>query len=270
MADRLRQIAEAIRTGYLLYRADNPVKVELTTSLPRVLLQSIFYTLLGRLAGGMAGAAYAFTGTIAFAAATSTVISVCDIPVTDQWEGTLYRLQAGTLSPGLVYLCRALPYAMTGFIGSLAVACIDAPILGLTSTMSSLPACLPLYGLTAITSTLFGLSLAAFAMGGNHDVLYGNLGSYILLATGGIIVPASRVPFWITDIGWMLPITHGLAAIRHVINGGPWLTEMALEAACGAAWLTITIAVVNMKDRHARDPRPGLAALLAGLRPSTP
>ncbi|GAA2234241.1 MULTISPECIES: ABC transporter permease [Kitasatospora] len=261
MGEHARRHLEAIRTGYLIYLADNPLKVQLTTTLPRLLLQGIFYTMLGRLVGGQSGAHFAFIGAIAFAACTDTVIGVCDVPMTDQWSGTYYRLQTGALPPGAVYLCRSLPYLTSGFLYSLLVLLVDGPVLGFAGSLGSLTAVLPLYLLTATTSTMFGLALAALAVGGSRDVLYGNLGSYFVLAASAIVSPLASKLRWLAVLGEVLPLGHGLKAIRAATAGSPWLVQLALEVLVGLGWLAVALLVVQARDRAARGRRVSVGRL---------
>ena len=265
MAEHARRSLETIRTGYLIYLADNPPKVQLTTTLPRLLLQGMFYTMLGRLLGGQNGAHFAFTGVIAFAACTDTVIGVCDVPMTDQWSGTYYRLQTGAVPPGAVYLCRSLPYLTSGFLYSLLVLLVDGPLLGLAGSLGSLAAAIPVYLLTAATSTMFGLALAALAVGGSRDVLYGNLGSYFVLAASAVVAPVATRLHWLAALGDILPLSHGLKAIRAASAGSPWTEQAGLEALVGLGWLAVALLVVHARDRHAR--MPSNAGPLRRLRP---
>lgn len=244
---------ESLRSGYLLYRADRPWPVVLSTVLPRLLLQGVFYTLLGRLLGGTAGARFAFTGTVAYSATGLTIIGVCDVPALDRWSDTYHRLQSAVLAPGTVYLHRALPYAVDGMVAMVVVLCVDGPLLGLGSTAVGLLRVLPLLLLTALTSIPFGLAVAAVAARTGQDVLLGNLASYILLAACGMVAPVSARLHWIKPLSEILPLTHGLAAARAHLAGAAWAGDAGLEAAVGASWLLIALLLFRAGDRAARS-----------------
>jgi ABC-2 type transport system permease protein len=253
LADRVQLHLETIRNGYLLYRADQPWLIALTTVVPRLLLQGIFYTLLGRLLDGASGARFAFTGATAFSATSITIIGVCDVPVLDRWSDTYHRLQTAVISPGTVYLYRALPFALDGMAAIVLVLGIDGPLLGLGSTSLSLFGVLPLLLLTAVTSSLFGLAVAALAARSGQDVLFGNLAAYIVLAACGVVAPLSSRLHWIRPLGDVLPMTHGLAAVRAGLAGTSWAGDAGLEAAVGAAWLLIALVLFRVGDRAARS-----------------
>jgi hypothetical protein len=261
LAELLWRYREAIRTGWLLYQADNPVQVEFTTAAPRVILQCIFFTLAGRLLSGRSGAEYAFTGCVAYAACTRTITYSCDIPMTDKWAETYYRLQVGTVRPWAVYLCRTLPYTVSGILSSALVLAVGGPILGMTHESILLFPLLPIYALTACTTTAFGLAVAGLAVGRSADVLLGNLAAYFILATAGVVAPVTSGAHWLAALGYLFPLQHGLAAIHAQLAGRPWGGQAALEAGIGACWTGIAVLILWTRDRGARGP-----ALLRAVR----
>jgi ABC-type multidrug transport system permease subunit len=257
LGEAIWRCREAVRTGRLLYRADNPARVQLTTAAPRAILQSIFFTLAGRVIAGPAGAAYAFTGCVAYAATARTIVFTCDIPMTDKWADSYYRLQAGTVAPWVVYLCRALPYAASGIASSMVVLAVCGPLLGLGRQAVSLLPLLPLFVLTACTSTAFGLAVAGLAVAGlarsgQADVLFGNLAAYLVLACAGVVVPATGRGRWLADIGYVLPLEHGLAAVHAHLGHRPWLGQALLEGLIGLCWIAVAVAVLWSQDRRLR------------------
>lgn len=254
MADTLWRCREAARTGWLLYRANEPLTVHLTTTAPRVLLQGLFLTLLGRALGGASGAQYAFLGSVAFAACTRTVVTVVEVPALDQWCDTYYRLQRGRLHPGAVYACRAVPYLLTGLAASAIVLAIDGPLLGLADVSLHLLRWFPLIAVTAFTSFALGLAVAAFAAGRRTaEVLFGNLASYLILATARIVAPLSRLPAWLADPGELLPLRHGVEALRAAMLGQPWGGQLVCECAVGAMWCALAALIILRQNAKARS-----------------
>jgi ABC-2 type transport system permease protein len=251
-----------VRTGRRLYRADNPVRVQLTTAWPRAVLQGIFLVLAGRVIGGRAGEPYALAGAAAFLATSRTIVFAGDIVLTDRLADTYGRLQGGVLRPWLVWLLRLPPYIASGFLSSVLALAVCGPVLGLAGQSARLAPMLPLYLLTACTSAAFGLAVSALAVGSQAaDILLGNLASFLVLACSGIVAPDTGSARWLAGIGGVLPVTHGLAAIRALLAGRPWGGQAWLEAAAGAAWALLGIAALSAADRRARG-----AALLPRRR----
>jgi ABC-2 type transport system permease protein len=69
-----------------------------------------------------------------------------------------------------------------------------------------------------------------------------------LMAACGVNVPLSYYPSAMEWLSHLLPLTNGLLAIRGVFAGaaaGSILGHAALEAAVGAAWLTLALLTFN-------------------------
>ncbi|WP_280373472.1 ABC transporter permease [Nocardia abscessus] len=236
--------------------------MELATTAPRILLMGVFYVMLGRLLGGDDGAEFALSGVVAFAASSITILGTCDVTLNDQWSGAYHRLQIGALSPGLVYLCRTLPHAAYGMAASIIVLCVDGPLLGLADRTVELLAVLPLYLVISVTSTMFGLAVAASAVGSQKEVLFGNLAIYLVLLGSAIVTPLGPGLSWIAAVGDFIPYTHGLAAVRSAVDGGPWIREILCEMAVGISWMVFALVLVHYRDRALRRAEPiGLASL---------
>ncbi|MFI9411926.1 ABC transporter permease [Nocardia gamkensis] len=256
MSELAWRYAEAIRNGFQLYRADQPIRVELATTAPRILLMGVFYVLLGRFLGGDAGAEFALTGVVAFAASSITILGTCDVTLNDQWSGAYHRLQIGTLAPSSVYLCRTLPHAAYGMAASTLVLCIDGPLLGLAGRTVDLLAMLPLYLVISMTSTMFGLAVAALAVGSQKEVLFGNFAIYLILLGSAIVAPLGPGLSWIAAVSAFIPYTHGLTAIRSAVDGGPWLDELLYEMTAGISWMAFALLLVHYRDRALRKSEP--------------
>jgi ABC-2 type transport system permease protein len=241
---------EAVRLGWVSYRANNPIRVVAMTSAPRIALQCIFFALIGRLLDGPAGERYAFIGCVAFASLTSTLVAICDVPMEDLWNETYFRLQRGVIPPALVYACRVIPMVLEGFVESVLVLVVCGPLLGLGRLSLSVAPYLPLYLLVTITSAMGGLAVAGIAVGKRKDVLLGNLAAYVVLAAGAIVAPLPASAQWLGIIGDIVPARHGVQAIRSALAGGPWLAQTLLEGIVGLCWLAVAISVITRSNRR--------------------
>jgi hypothetical protein len=65
------------------------------------------------------------------------------------------------------------------------------------------------------------------AVGRRADVLATNAVSFGILLAGGVFLPTGRVPL-IDALGSILPVHHGLLAVRAGLAGRPWSEELAL------------------------------------------
>jgi ABC-2 type transport system permease protein len=245
------RIAEAVRLGWREFRAHNPAHIVLTTLVPRAVLQCVFFALLGRSLGGRASAEFAFVGSLGAIITLTTIVAVCEVPMADKQSGTFYRIRSGLVPPALVFVARAVPYPLVGFCCAVLSLVIGAPLVGLARDIPRIVPALPLYAVMAVTTTAAGLAVGALAVGKRADVMLGNSLAYLILLAGGVVLPAGRV-VWIDWLGVLLPLRHGLDAVRAMLSGQPWLPSTALEVAVGAGWGLLAFLIVGVQTRRAR------------------
>jgi ABC-2 type transporter len=238
-----------VRTGAIEYRAANPPLLLFTTTMPRAILQCVFFVLVARRAGLDGG--FAFIGALTSVITVSTVVQVCDVPMLDKFAATYPRLQRGVVPPWLTFVLRSLPMAAEALVAVALCLAIAGPALGQGGTSLRVLAACPLVLLIVLSSTAAGLTAATSAVGRRADVLVGNTFSYLILTVSGALVPPARLGVF-GPVGAMLPIRHGLAALRATIAGQPWHAQAMQEAAVGAGWLAVAILAYRRQSRRAR------------------
>jgi len=71
----------------------------------------------------------------------------------------------------------------------------------------------------------------------------------VIMAFCGVSVPVSFWPAWLQFFCHVLPVTHGLEAIRLVLSGGGAATEIlryiGLEVLVGLGWLGLSLLIVD-------------------------
>ena len=236
--------------GWHEFIAVKPPRVLGYAFLPRAVLQLVFFALLGQLVGGAAQRDYNVVGALGYALTALTVVSVSDVPVHDKESDVFWRIRTGTVNPLLVLLVRAWPYPVIGF-GYVLALLVVIPAVGAGGLGVRLLPLLPCYALMALTTTAIGLAGAAVALGRRADVLVGNVVAYLLLLCGGGLLASGRIG-WVDRLGAILPMRHGLAAVRAGLAGQPYGAQLLAEATVGAAWLAIASATIAFLVRRAR------------------
>lgn len=234
--------------GFLDFRVANPWKVSVATTWPRAVLQCLFFALLG---STLAGRDYAFVGSVALAIAVPASVGMADIPMTDKWMRTFFRIRLARRNTTAVIAARAIPWLVEAMIMfTLATVCVGLAVdrVGLAIKIMTL---FPVFALMAVTNAAAGLAVASFGVARNADVLLGNVLSYLIIAAGGIIVPASRLP-WLDQVGRWLPIRNGLLAVRAIIAHRPWGRHLLAEAIVCACWAAAAIAGYGYREIQAR------------------
>lgn len=240
---------ETVRIGVRQFLNENPPHVLATAVLPRPVLQYLFFAALGSVLAGPAQREYALVGAPAVALMLVAVM-VSDVPVTDKWSGTFFRVRSGRPRPFAVMLLRALPYPVFGVVALAACLAVVPPLTGHAGLALRLAGQLPLYTLMSFTTCCAGLAVALLSLGKRAEALAGNLLAYLVLIASGVFLPPERVPFAST-LGTVLPAHNGLAAVRASLDGRPWLAPALAEAAVGLGWLVVGWLVMVVQIRRA-------------------
>ena len=223
----------------------------------RVVAQVIFYALIGRLLGTDEDVRYLLVGNAVVLAAVGSLIAVAGTT----WErraGTFPLLVACPTAPALVFAARNLVFAADGVLISVGALLIVAPIFDVSLPWAKVPLAVLLIVLVALSAYGFGTFLGALvlrAMALRNVV--GNLAQMTLLAIAGVNVPVSFFPAPVEWLAQVLPVTHGLAAIRALLAGGgpaEVLGPAAAEAAVGLGWFLLSlVAFGRLAEAGRRD-----------------
>jgi len=236
--------------GWTAFRAENPTRVIVTMMLPRAILQCAFVAMLGRVVGGT-DLSYALSGSLAVILTLSGAVAVMDVPLSDKWSGTFHRIRSGRLPVFVVFVLRSWPYALLGVFFMLVALLGVVAVVGAWHLGWQLVLWTPMYLLMSATVCASGLAGAALAAGRNADIIAGNLISSLILLSSGIVLSPGQLS-WVEWIGTVLPVTHGLAAVRSGLDGDPWVSDALAEVAVGIGWVLLAGVIVSVQARRAR------------------
>jgi hypothetical protein len=237
-------------TGWRQYQQDNPPWIVATTLLPRAVLQTVFVLLLCQFVGGPQLRQYVSLGAVALTMTVSTTTGIADVPITDKGAGTFWRVRTGILAPFTVFVLRSWPYPVVGFATAVVTLAVVAPMAGIVWLGPPLVPLLLCLALVSLTTSAIGLAGAAFAVGRRADVLVGNLLAYLTMLSSAALVPPGRIP-WVDTLGSLLPMRHGLAAIRASQAHQPFAGHLGAEVAVGAGWLAVAWILVRIQVHRA-------------------
>lgn len=210
----------------------------------RVLAQVAFFALIGRLLDSTQAVHFLLVGNAVMIACLQAMFVVASTT----WErmaGTFPLLVAAPASQLTVFLGRSVHWLASGLASATAGLFLIGPLFGLPLPWPRVLWLLPLTALVAVTTYLFGAALGALVMRAvDARNLVMNLATLTMMAISGVMVPVVFWPAWVQHIAQVLPLTHGLQAIRDLLDGAPLHTlaaPVATEAAVGAGWLLITV-----------------------------
>jgi ABC-2 type transport system permease protein len=103
--------------------------------------------------------------------------------------------------------------------------------------------------------TGLGLACAALAIRVRETAVLANIFFGVLLIFAGINVPLADLPGWMAGVGRWLPLTHGIAAARHLAAGaglGAMVPDLAREVGIGALYLAVGLGMLAWFERESR------------------
>ncbi|MGH3655736.1 MAG: ABC transporter permease [Micromonosporaceae bacterium] len=232
------------------YAVDNGGIGVLLWSVPlRACLQTAFLTLLGGYLGGTDGRDFAYVGAVGFAMTTPLLIKITDVLVADRWQGTLYRLRMGRLPVPLVVLLRSAGFVVEAGFAAMSAAVITGPLLVGPELTLRVVTGVPLLLVASFGLLALGLTVAASAVGRRADVLLANAATLVVLLGAGVLPYGAA---GLDAVASVLPLRHGLSALRRWLAGEPWMAELGLDVLVGCGWLAAAWAVLTVQERRAR------------------
>jgi ABC-2 type transport system permease protein len=223
--------------------------------LSRVLCQVAFFALIGRLLDSPDAVRYLLIGNAVLIA----VMEAAFVTASTTWErraGTLPLLIAAPTSPVVVFCGRSVQWLASGTASATIALLVMAPLFGIGLPMPQTLLAVPLIGLVSVSAYCLGLVLAGVVLRAMQlRNIVGNVIWMGIALLAGVQVPVTFWPGWTQAIGTVLPATHGLAAIRELLDGGPLGTvaiRALLEVAVALGWLTVAALTFRHLAEHGR------------------
>lgn len=255
MRPGLHILRHAALTGYHDYRGIYTWRTWLLGWYLRVVSQVAFFALIGELLGSRARTHELLVGMATLLAAVTSFIAVAST-AWERWSGTLPLLVASPSRPVVVFAGRSVTFIGDAMLTSLGSFFAAAAIFGLPLPWPEVLLIVPLMLLVALSSYMLALFLGGLvlrAMSTRNVV--SNLATGTMMAIGGVVVPVSYYPQPVQWLAQVLPLTHGLQAIRDTLAGAgsaTILSNVALEALVGLGWLAAALLTFNQLAESGR------------------
>ena len=221
----------------------------------RVLAQVSFFAMIGHLVGSAAQTRFLLVGNAVVLAAMQSLGAVAS----STWErraGTLPLLVASPSSPFLVFVGRSTHWIGDALLSSLGALFVLAPLFGVALPWPRVLLVAPLVLLVALTTYAFATFLGGLVLRAmNTRNLVANVATFAMMALCGVNVPLDDYPRAVRWVAELLPLTHGLQAIRGLLDGAPLDSvgaDAARELLVGAVWLVLAAVVFDRLVRHGR------------------
>lgn len=185
---------------------------------------------------------------------SAALVSFADVIRYGQATGTLeLTLVTPTRLPTLVLgsALWSVLYATVQVVAYLVV----ATLFGLSLTHTNLATLLVVLALTVLSSLPLGVLLAALAVRYNKSGPIDFLVSTLTTIFGGIFIPLAALPLPMQWIGWCLPVTHALSALRGAVSGATLVAvraDLLWLAVASVLLLPISLRVFDFVIRRAK------------------
>jgi ABC-2 type transport system permease protein len=243
--------------GYFSYRAlfnwQSP-RFYIPTMLAGPAFQVLFFAYLGRYSGVRNDAFYV-VGNAVQVSAMSGVFGVGITIGGERWTQTLAPLLATPANRMALFLGRALPHIVNGFLVSAFGFAIGRLLLDFHPALSTLPPLALVVLLSTATCTAFGLVVGALGLRWRDVFTIANPAYFLMLLFCGVNIPLSLLPRWMQVIGSGMPLTHGIAAARHVAAGASLSSvggDLGKEALIGLCYFAAGYTLLRVFEAEGR------------------
>lgn len=240
----LRVLRYAFLSGLQDYTTIFTLKTWLAGWYVRVLAQVSFFALIGKLLASDERTQFLLVGNAILLVAAGTMFAIAST-AWERYAGTLPLLVASPTSSVVVFLGRStfwIPDALASGLGTFFVA---AAIFDVPMPWPNVLLVVPLAVLVAASTYCFGIFLAGIVVRNpNLRNVVANVSVWTIAAIGGVNVPLDYDPDPLRWLAEVLPLTHGLRAIRGILGDEPTGTivlHAVVEAALGCAYFVLAI-----------------------------
>jgi ABC-2 type transport system permease protein len=218
------------------------------------LFQILFFAYLGRYSG-LKDDAFFVVGNAIQASAMSAVFAGTMTIANERHYQTLSPLLATPANRFALFMGRSLPVVASGLLVSAWGFLMGRLLLDFDPPLSSIPALALVTVVSVASCTAFGLTIGSIGMRARDVFMSANIAYYLMWLLCGVNIPLDALPGWLSQIGRLLPLTHGIAAGREIAAGaslssvsGPVWTELGV----GAAWAAAAFALVRWFEFEGR------------------
>lgn len=249
MRDQVRVLEQAAISALAELRVYYTWKTWTFTWLARLLIQVAFFGLIGRMLGGDDQVRYLLVGNAVAIAALESSVAILAIHE-ERRSATLASLVAAPAGHLVVYLGRGLHYLLSGLATSCAAFVVLPPLFGVALPWPRAALAVLAIALVGLSSYCYAAFLAAVVLGlPNLLWVVLNLSYLVLMSFCGVNVPIDFWPGVVQRITTLLPLTHGLAAVRDLLDTGATASfayGLMLEAAVAIGWLAAAAAMFQL------------------------
>lgn len=243
------------RASVEMFVAKYPARVLVAAWIPRVVLQTLFFVLLARFAAGPQAAKFALVGNAVAMAAAVALVQVSSVVAEERQSGVLPYLIAVPANRLWIVVGRSAAFFLDAVLSALLALVVVGWMTGALPNAGRIVYALPAFLLVCIDLSAMGLLIGSAGFLTRSSAHIANLVYYIMLVVCGVNYPVTALPPGVERLSSVLPMTHGLEALRGLLDSRTYadvFPSLALEAATGAAYAILACVTFHRQVERAR------------------
>lgn len=214
------------------------------------IFQILLFVYIGRSAGLESDEFYVIGNAIQYAA-IPCLFAMTQLIAGERFQQTLGYILITPAKRLPLFLGRALPVVLNGFMVSAFAFLVGSAVVGLELPASSYAPIALVTLVSAFSCTGLGLVNAGLGFVVRETAVLSNVIFGVLLIFSGANVPVDTMPRWMQVVSEGIPFTHGIAAVRRLADGaslGDVWGLVAAEALIGVAYGAAGYALVRAAE----------------------
>ena len=216
--------------------------------------QVLFFAYLGRYSGVRDDAFYV-VGNAVQVSAMSGVFGVAITIGGERWTQTLSPLLATPANRMALFVGRALPHILNGFVVSAFGFAVGWLLLDFDPSPSTLPSLAAVVLVATASCSAFGLVVGAVGLRWREVFTIANPAYFLMLLFCGVNIPLSTLPQWMQIVGRGIPLTHGIEAARKIADGASLSSVgglVGIEAVIGLCYFVAGYLLLRIFEAEGR------------------
>ncbi|MEW6403266.1 MAG: ABC transporter permease [Chloroflexota bacterium] len=228
MNANIRLFWSGARASWSNYLVELTPTVFLGFRIPRILLQSLFFVLLAKAAGGEQLARFALIGNAIQTSVFMIMLSMEVVIESEKWNNTFQYLIASPSNWLPIMLGKGMADYGEALFSTTLLFAVLPPILQIHISPIDLLRSVPIILIAIASASALGWLIGAISLPIRWGYMICNWLAYLMVFLCGVNIPLRALPPLAQMLGNILPVTHGLLAIRAVIDGAAYSTVLPL------------------------------------------
>ena len=215
----------------------------------------VIVTLTGRFAGQSDSANSYIIGMAAYGISAIIYGGILQSFCYERVFGTLSLIYASRSNRWVTYWSKGLLHYPNGLLAGASSLLFGWLLLDLDFSRLSWPALVVLVLVISFSCLCFSLFVGNFCIALRDWFIPATITSGVLLTLTGAVVPVDQLPGFLGEIGRVLPLTHGLSALREAFEGaslGNVIDDIVYELVVGVCYLLAGGVLFSLLEAYAK------------------